>query len=69
MVEFIKAHALTHYEDGGWDVIVECWDDSEIAEVLEEHGSHSEATALKAFDFMIDVWSERQADARICGGE
>jgi hypothetical protein len=27
VVNGVKAHALAHYTDGGWDVIVECWSD------------------------------------------
>ena len=69
MVQFIKAHALTNYEEGGWDVIVECWSDDEIAEHLIEHGATNEHDAVRAFFYLVDVWSERQADARICGGE
>jgi len=61
-VEFIKAPALAHYEDGGWDVVVECYDDADIADTLD--GAKDEAEALEAFSFLVSVWSERQADAR-----
>jgi hypothetical protein len=62
LVSFIKAHALTHYEDGGWDVVVECFTDGEIADAIGD--AKTEAQALEAFAFCIDVWSDRQADAR-----
>ncbi len=62
LVRAIKDHALVHYEDGGWDVVVECWDDAEIAETIGEAGTIAEA--LDAFAPLIDVWSDRQADAR-----
>jgi hypothetical protein len=64
LVEAVKSHAQEHYKDGGWDVIVECWTDGEIRERLTEHKAHSLAAALKAFEPLIDVWSDRQADAR-----
>lgn len=35
LVEAVKQHALTHYNREGWDYIVECWSDSEIAEVIK----------------------------------
>lgn len=63
LTEFIKAHAVKHYEDGGWDVIVECWEDATIAEVLTEAGATTEADALVAFQF-VEVYADRQADAR-----
>jgi hypothetical protein len=28
----VRAHALDHYNKGGWDILVECWSDDEIAE-------------------------------------
>lgn len=62
LVEFVKAHALAHYEDGGWDVIVECWSDDEISTELGD--AKTEAEALEAFDFVISILADRQADAR-----
>lgn len=26
----VRQHALDNYETGGWDFLVECWDDSDI---------------------------------------
>jgi hypothetical protein len=34
LVEAVKAHARDHYEDGGWDVLVECYSDSDIAGIV-----------------------------------
>lgn len=45
-------------------MIVECWDDQDIANYLQECDVHSEEEALDAFAPLIDVWSDRQADAR-----
>ncbi|MEU6704698.1 hypothetical protein [Streptomyces wuyuanensis] len=63
LVEHVKAYAMEHYNDGGWDVIVECWGDSEIAEVLTEAGAVTEADARAAFAPLVDTWQDRQADA------
>jgi hypothetical protein len=30
LVKFIRDHALRHYAEGGWDYLVECWDDAAI---------------------------------------
>jgi hypothetical protein len=61
LVDFIKAHALANYENGGWDVVVECYDDAQIAEVLGD--ASTEAEAIEKFAFMVDIWADRQADA------
>lgn len=34
MVMAVQQHAEEHYEDGGWDVIVECYDYEMIAEMI-----------------------------------
>lgn len=37
LVKAVKAHAITHYDTGhGWDEVVECWSDEEIARAI--HG-------------------------------
>lgn len=64
LVEKLKRHALDHYEDGGWDVIIECFTDEEIAEQLTEDKVVTFEDALASFKDQIDVWSDRQADAR-----
>ena len=69
LVTAVKAHALAHYEEGGWDVLVECWDDADMAEVLVEVGATTLEEALAAFAPLVDGWSERQTDARISSGE
>lgn len=32
-VERIRQHALVHYTEDGWDILVECWTD----EYIQEH--------------------------------
>lgn len=65
IVDAVKAHALAHYNDGGWDVIVEAWTDQEIAEVIGQactvHG------ALQLFKPLVSIWADRQADAAVEG--
>jgi len=59
----VMAHAKAHYTEGGWDVIVECWDTDQINEVLEGvFGVEQEA--WNVIESLVDVWSDRQADAR-----
>ena len=29
----IKAHALANYNEGGWDIVVECYSDAELVEL------------------------------------
>jgi hypothetical protein len=34
LVAAVRRHALDHYEKDGWDIVVECWSDDEIAAEL-----------------------------------
>lgn len=64
LVRAVLDYASSHYEDGGWDVIVECFGVAEIQEVLDEAKATSIDEALAAFEPLVGVWADRQADAR-----
>lgn len=68
MVEAVIEHATAHYEDGGWDVIVECWTPDDIKEVLMNENQltpvRTPAQAIAVFEPLVDIWADRQADAR-----
>lgn len=63
LVEAVKAHAHEHYNNGGWDVIVECWEDQEIGDLLTERGATTTDEAITAFRPLVSVWADRQADS------
>ncbi len=57
------AHAEAHYKEG-WDVIVETRTVGEIEADLTERGITTLAAAIKHYEFDVEIWNERQADAR-----
>jgi hypothetical protein len=61
LVQALKDYAIAHYNDGGWDVVVECWGDAEIAEQIGK--ATTLKGAIKKFEWLVDVWSDKQADA------
>ena len=61
IAKYIYDYAVEHYNDGGWDVIVECWSLKEIMNEIQDDDSKEDA--LKHFESVVDVWAERQADA------
>lgn len=63
--EFMQ-YARAHYNDGGWDVIVETMELAEIAETFaaENIRTLDEALAKSVLMACVSVWSDRQADAR-----
>jgi len=62
VVDAVKAYALEHYNDGGWDVIVECWEDTDILECIGD--ARTVEDALARVSVLVDVFADRQADAR-----
>lgn len=62
LVEAVKDHATEHYNDGGWDMLVEAYEDDQIAEVIG--GARTVKGALAKFKPLVSVWADRQADAR-----
>jgi DNA-binding LytR/AlgR family response regulator len=35
MIDAVKAHALKNYERDGWDIVIECYSDDDIAEIIK----------------------------------
>jgi hypothetical protein len=61
LIAAVRAHAAENYDAGGWDVIVECYDDEQIAEVIGR--ARTLKGALAKFATIIDVMSDRRAAA------
>lgn len=61
LVQQIKAHAALNYNEGGWDVLVECYTDAEIATLIEGASTFEEAVA--ACEDVVDIYADREADA------
>lgn len=57
----VMAYAEEHYNDGGWDVIAECWDKEMLTEILIRQGDEEKAWSL--IESLVDIWADRQADA------
>lgn len=61
LMEAVKQYAADHYNEGGWDVVVECYDDAEL--IAQIGDAESLEAALDAFRPAVSVWADRQADA------
>lgn len=63
LVKALRDHALANYATGGWDIVVECWTDEEIAAQLRFVGATTVKDAIMSFGLLVEVWRDRQADA------
>ena len=61
IAQYIYNYAQEHYNDGGWDVIVECWTIKDIMKHIQN--GDSKEKALKHFQDTAEVWADQQADA------
>lgn len=59
----IYAYAEDHYNDGGWDVIVECYTIDMLEEVVIREGWKRPQEAIKFFEGIADIYNDRQQDA------
>lgn len=70
LVDAVRQHAIANYETGGWDILVECWEDEYLWERIQDlvPGCDSEKQAIKAvgehLGVVNDAWEEQRAAAR-----
>ena len=69
LVEAVKAHAKANYEKDGWDFLVECWSDEEIAEKIQFVGAtigaaKTPAQAIKKIGRILKLQDERRREVR-----
>ena len=64
MVDAVKAHARDHYDEDGWDEIVEAFEASEIAEAIEHAGAQSVAEAIDVLHCVAKLRKERGDEIR-----
>jgi hypothetical protein len=62
LVDAVKAHALKNYERGGWDYIIECWDDDDIAEEIGK--ATTEGGAIRKVGKVANRLGERRAEVQ-----
>ena len=64
LVAAVKAHAIEHYNEGGWDFIVECYDDADIARELRRRHLVTVDAAIVDFAETARVKDEQRREVR-----
>ena len=62
MIKAVREHALKNYENGGWDVVVESYEDHEIQEIIEDAGAKTAKEAIKAVGTTVEYIHEGLVD-------
>jgi hypothetical protein len=54
----IRQHATVHYSEDGWDILVECWTDEYIYEIVQGCKTYEDAL-IKCSDVLATIDSVR----------
>ena len=66
LVQAVKDHAKAHYEEGGWDMVVECMEDADIREDIA--GCTTPEEAIARVGEVAGIYHDRRLDAWHAGG-
>ena len=62
LIKSVRAHAIQNYEVGGWDYIVESYDDEEIEEILTAAGVTTVEEAIEVMGRKVGDLSDYRDD-------
>jgi hypothetical protein len=62
LIAAVKEHARQNYAKSGWDYVVECWTDEDIAGTIKESGARSAKGAIKACKSIANDFADRRSD-------
>jgi ribosomal protein L12E/L44/L45/RPP1/RPP2 len=66
LIAAVREHAVANYEKDGFDFLVECWTDDDIANAIT--GAKSKSAAIAAARKAVKVLADARQDARAAGG-
>jgi hypothetical protein len=64
LIDGVKKHALEHYEENGWDIVVECFGRDELIPLLREAGAATLEDAIEAVGEIAKLHDERRREIR-----
>ena len=64
LIAAVRRHAINNYENDGWDVLVECWDDGDILERISDANAQTPDAAIKACLSWVALYDERRREIR-----
>jgi len=62
LIAAVKKHALANYEKQGWDIVIECYSDDDIAEIIKT--ARTPAGAIKMVRAEIKPRADYRDDIR-----
>ena len=68
-IEAVKACAVENYEVGGWDYVIECYEDDDIEEIIVKASATTLVAAIEAVGDVVGTMNDYRADIIGYGGE
>jgi hypothetical protein len=62
LIKAVREYAVAHYEEGGWDILVECWEDADIAKPLARANSKTPEDAIAIIGTILGVQDSYRRD-------
>jgi hypothetical protein len=62
LIRAVRDHAVAHYNDGGWDFLVECWSDADIRDAIGS--ARTVAGAIRNAKRAVGGLDERRREVR-----
>ena len=62
LIDAVRAHALENWGRDGWDFLVECWEDEDIAEVLEDADADTAPAAIAACQSELRILDDHRRE-------
>lgn len=62
LIKSVREYALAHYTVGGWDYVVEAWDDADIIEAIK--GAKTPEAAIKSVEEVVKSLNDYREDIR-----
>ena len=62
LVKAVKAYAIKHYDEDGWDYIVEAFEDSEIATEIRKAGARTEQEAINVLHEHVKILDDHRKE-------
>ena len=62
LMNAVRKHAEANYEKGGWDYVVEAWDDIDIIDALVEAKCKTEKQAISAVKKIVKLQNDHRQE-------
>lgn len=64
LIAGVRKHAYANYSVGGWDYVVEAFDDNDIAEILRSENVSTLEQAIEVIGFHVAILDDRRKDVQ-----